>query len=592
MIHAEHLSYSLPDRYLYRDATFSIHAGAHCVLIGANGTGKTTLIDLLLHPDDYLFKGKVRTENINRIGYVNQFVRHEKDRQLSVYEYLCEDFEKLQAKIDFCCSELEQSSDDPQILEQYQTALDEFSAVDGYQYSSNIYHMLKTAELEGIDTLPLSSISGGEYKLVQIIRQMLLLPDLLVMDEPDVFLDFENLNSLRQLINSYTGTILIATHNRYLLNHCFDKVLQIENQNVQEYEGNYTDFSFTQLQMKIAMQELHSKESEYIAFQEAVVERMRKEATEVISPRKGKVLHARVSYVEHWKARHVKEPYLESRVPLLRFPETSLPEPKPEYILQADDYDIVFPDGSLLEQVSFTILPGEKVALVGANGTGKSTMLHDILSGEKGSIRLHPDVRTGFLSQFHGDTLSENDTVWSCLEKYGFPNPDSAADYLQDFCFDPEAMHRPVKTLSGGERNLLGLAFLGLEQNNLLLLDEPTSHLDLRAQIALENALNAFTGTVLMVSHDFYSIANIADYVLFAENHTIRRMSIRSFRRMIYKNHFPLNYLELEQQKKDLELQITAQLRNNQYESAKLLCQQLDEVIGSLETCKSDSRTH
>lgn len=578
MIKAINLSYSLPERYLFRSASFTIENGSHTVLIGSNGAGKTTLIDLLLHSDDYLFKGKVIMEDIHRVGYVNQFIEHEKDRDISVYAYLCEDFERMQERLDKLCENL----DTDEAMDEYQQLLDEFTAIDGYDHELNVRRKLRTAGLESIADVRLADISGGEYKLIQIIRQMLLLPDILVMDEPDVFLDFDNLKGLRELINSYSGTLLTATHNRYLLNLCFDKVLQIENESVQEYDGNFIDFGLTQLRMKIAMQETSIKESDFIAFEEAVVERLRDDASKHPDLKKGKTLRARVSYLERWKARHVDMPYIENRIPHISLPEIS-DDRSTDYAVKVSGYSVSF-DRPLLEDVSFTVLAGEKVALVGGNGTGKTTLLRDIYSSVNPAISVHPDMKTAFLSQFHGETLDENQSVWELMQSLGFINEKEAADYLGKYCFDGDMLCHRISTLSGGEKNLLQLACIGMGDYSLLLLDEPTSHLDLRSQLALEKAVNAYKGAVIMVSHDFYCIANCMDYVLFAENNTIRKMSVRAFRKMIYKRHFDFGYLEFEQRKKELEMQIDAALKNSDYERAGTLCTELESIVSTLKS--------
>ena len=576
MIKATNLSYSLPDRYLFRDASFTIENGSHTVLIGSNGAGKTTLIDLLLHPDEYLFGGKISKEDIQRIGYVNQFVEHEKERSINVYDYLCEDFKQIQDHLDKLCEELE----DDEAMDEYQRLIDEFTAVDGYNHEANIRKELKTAGLEGIAEVRLADISGGEYKLVQIIRRMLLQPDILVMDEPDVFLDFNNLKGLRDLINSYPGTILTATHNRYLLNRCFDKVLQIENQFIQEYNGSFIDFGFTQLQMKIAMQVTSLKESDFIAFEEGVVERLRDEASKHPDLKKGKTLRARVSYLERWKARHVDMPYIEDRMPSVTLPEVEK-DGGAEYAVKVTDYSVSF-GKPLLEGVSFTVLPGEKVALAGSNGTGKTTLLRDIFNRTNSSISVHSEMKAAFLSQFHGETLEEDQSVWEYAQTLGFARERDAAEYLAKYCFDEDILYHRVGTLSGGEKNLLQLAGIAMSGCNLLLLDEPSSHLDLGAQKALETAVNAYNGTVIMVSHDFYCISECMDYVLLAENNTIRKMSGRAFRKMIYKRFFDFDYLELEQKKKELETQINAALKASDYLRARSVCAELEAVVDAL----------
>ena len=579
MISVRNLSYSAAGRELFRKADFTIDRNVHCALIGANGTGKTTLIDLMLHPDDYLFKGKVIMTDVHNIGYVNQFVEHRKDRPISVFEYLSEDFEQMQSEMDALCESLETAEDYDAAMEQYQNALDKFTALDGYNCEVNIMHRLMTAGLEGIRDVCLADISGGEYKLVQMIRQMLRLPDLLVMDEPDVFLDFENIKGLKELINSYEGTVLTATHNRYLLNHCFNKILQIEGQYIQEYDGTYTDFCATQLRMKVEMQELSRRESEFIAFEEALVERLRDDASKHPDLKKGRTLRARVSYVERWKARHTEEPYIESRMPVIRLPEVGAAEGS---VLSVEGYGVKF-DEQLLENVSFEIKAGEKVALVGANGTGKTTLLRDIYKNDNPAISISPDVKLGFLSQFHGETLNEAQTVWQLMDSLGFVNEQSAEEYLADYCFEEDILSQPIRTLSGGEKNLLQLACIGLSRAELLLLDEPTSHLDIYAQKALEKAVSEYKGTVLTVSHDFYTVTGCMDRVLLFEDGTVRPMSGRAFRKMIYKRHFPLGYLDFEQKKKEFEAQINACLRAGDFEGAKTLCDKLDALIDLME---------
>ena len=191
-----------------------------CALIGSNGTGKTTLVNLIREPDRYIFDGKIKLEGTGRIGYVSQFAIREGDQSVTVYDYLCQDFLELEQAIGEVCMQMESAEDMDALMARYQTLLDESDAMDADNHEINIRRQLKLAELEDKAALELEKLSGGELKLVQVIRQMLRRPGLLIMDEPDVFLDFENLNGLRDLINAYKGTLLVVTHSRYLLAHC------------------------------------------------------------------------------------------------------------------------------------------------------------------------------------------------------------------------------------------------------------------------------------------------------------------------------------------------------------------------------------
>lgn len=576
MIQADTLYFAYPGNVLYNDISFTIADGSHCVLIGSNGTGKTTLIDLMLHPEKYLFDGKLIKEGVDRVGYVSQFIRHEKDRDISVFDYLREDFARMEEEQDALCAEMETSEDYEAVMERYQAAMDEYDAIDGYNHAVNILHQLKLAGLQHLEKVSVAQVSGGEYKLLQVIRQMLRLPGLLVMDEPDVFLDFENLRGLRDLINHYKGTLLVVTHNRYLLNHCFDKVLHLENQELREYEGAYIDYQFQLTQMKVQMQEANAKDEEWIQLQTEIADRLRERAEMVDSSANGRSLRARVSYIAHLQQWKTKRPFLEPREPKIALPV--LAEEQPETVLTVEGYSVAF-DAPLLENVSFEIKAGEKVALVGANGTGKTTLLRDIWKNAHPSVTIHQGVETAFLSQLYGEMLDEDKTILDEFYDGGFGIPAEIEAYLENYCFPEDTMKKKISTLSGGEKNLLQLAKIGKGHANLLLLDEPTSHLDLYAQAALEKAVQGYQGAVLMVSHDFYSVANCVDRVLLVEKGGIRPMSSRAFRKMMYKNHFNKNYLELEQRKKELELKIESLLKQNDYKTAKELCEKLEPVV-------------
>ena len=251
MIKVTNLAYSFPNKDLYKDISFTIEDGQHCAFIGTNGSGKSTLIDIIMDEEKYMFDGTVEKEPTCTIGYVSQFSETDKLKEITVFEYISEEFTKLQNKITSICTEMETSSDIDALLEQYQEALDAFEAIGGDNFEKIIDKQLNLTNLMCYKNLKLSELSGGEFKLIQIIKGMINSPDLLIMDEPDVFLDFEHLNSLKDLINTHKGTMLVITHNRYLLNHCFNKILHLENMELQEFDGNYIDYNFSLLQTKI-----------------------------------------------------------------------------------------------------------------------------------------------------------------------------------------------------------------------------------------------------------------------------------------------------------------------------------------------------
>lgn len=586
MIQVEKLSYGFPEKELYKDISFTIEDGQHCALIGSNGTGKTTLIDMLLDDEKYMYEGKIVRDSSLRTGYVSQVQKAEKNQDLSVFDFLAEVFVKNQEENARLCEEMATSENLEEVFERYQKVLDEFQAMDGDHYDSNIKKQLKIAGLSKLENLPLSSLSGGEYKLVQVVKQMLMQPNLLIMDEPDVFLDFHNLNGLRDLINSYKGTLIVITHNRYLLNHCFNKILHLEDTDIQEYDGGYVDYNFDLLLKKIELQELSQKDEEEIERTKKMVERLRADATKIDNATKGRALKAKVTQLRRLEERKIKAPFVELREPNIVLPEVigkgvNEEYKEPEVLLRVSNYEVAF-DELLLENVSFEIKEGERVAIVGPNGTGKTTLLRDLIRNENEAIVFSEKAKPGFLSQLHGETLNEENTIYEEFEELGFETKASIKEFLEDYCFTEEDLDKKIEVLSGGEKNLLQLAKIAVGDANILILDEPTSHLDTYAQVALEKAIEAYKGAVLMVSHDFYSIANSVDYVLYVEEKTIRRMRIRSFRKMIYENHFDKDYLELEQKKKELEMRIEKCLQSADFEGAKDLSEELAKIIDKM----------
>ena len=581
MINAEKLSFGFNSTYLFQNISFTLDKDCHCVLIGSNGTGKTTLTNIIKDPDNYSFEGRLKLEGAGRIGYISQFVDVDGEQSVTVFDYLCRDFVALEQAINDICLQMESADDLDEVMERYQELLDESSAMDADNYEVNIRRQLKLAELESKESLELEKLSGGELKLVQIIRQMLRRPGLLIMDEPDVFLDFDNLNGLRDLINAYKGTLLAVTHNRYLLAHCFDRIWHLENGDLQEFEGSFAEYSYSRLQKKIDLQLASLSDEEEINRVSELVERLRKTASEISEAQHGRVLKGKVSYLNRLLSRQIKAPFVEIRQPDIQLPEIESTE-EPVELLTLENYSLSF-DETLLEQVSFAVHSGEKVALVGANGTGKTSMLREIWQNRNPAIHFSNAAVPAFFSQLHAEILNDQNTIYDEFFAIGFETREQVEHHLLKYCFDPDSLGRRISKLSGGEKNLLQLAKLAAGNANLLLLDEPSSHLDTFAQIALEDAIAAYKGAVLMVSHDFYTIANCADTILFMEDKGIRAMSARAFRKMIYKKHFSKDYLELELQMKDLETRVARSLENGDCVEAQRLCDKLAEVVAQMQ---------
>lgn len=575
MIQVEKLSYGFPAKDLYKEVSFTLKMGQHCAFIGSNGAGKSTLVDMIIHPDKYLYDGKIIKDESCRIGYASQFVVRDKEQECTVFEYLSERFVENQQATAAVCEEMAVAEDVGPLFEQYQALLDAFEAMDGDNYANNIRKQLYVAGMRELEETKLSQLSGGEYKLLQIMREMLLSQNFLVLDEPDVFLDFGNLNRLCQLINGYNGTVLVITHNRYLLNHCFNKILHLENGDIQEYDGNYTEYRCAQLKEKLKLKLQSIEEQEEIERTKKMVDILRTRATLHDNPVVGSTANAKQAQLDRLRARQIKAPFIELREPKIELPVIEVETEQP--VLSITDYNVSF-DENLLQNINFELLAGEKAAIVGANATGKTTLMRDILKNNHPSIHINENTSYAYLSQLQGETIDEAKTVYEVMETVGFETRESIHEYLGNYCLEGDTLKQKVGQLSGGEKNLLQIAMIANKNAELLILDEPTSHLDLYAQMALEKAISEYKGTVLMVSHDFYLVTNCADYVLLIEDNTIRRMRTRTFRKMVYDKYFDQKYLEIDKKKQELEANITLAFKKNDLITVEKLCSQLEAL--------------
>jgi len=579
MIKINNLSYSFPNKDLYNNISFTLEDDQHCAFIGSSGIGKSTLIDIIMDPERYMFDGTIEIDPNCRIGYVSQFPQLDKTKETTVLEYLGGEFIKLQNEIASICTEMETASDIDPLLEKYQEALDALDAIGGDDFESIINKKLNLANLDYLKNLMVSELSGGEFKLIQVIKEMLNGPNLIIMDEPDVFLDFENLNSLKNLINSHKGMMLVITHNRYLLNHCFNKIIHLENMELQEFDGSYIDYNFTLLQTKIELQELSAADDEEIERNERIIKRLRDRAEISGETAAGRYLKGKMKFLERLEARRIKTPFVEIKQPYIRLTTNNAVEEK--IALRVNNYSAGFED-IILENVNFEIKSNDKVAIIGLNGTGKTTLLKDIYKNDNPSIKIDPDIEVAYLSQNQGEILNESNTVLEEFLDAGFKTYDEVETYISNYDFEEELLNQKIESLSGGEKNILQLAKISASKANMLLLDEPTSHLDTYSQMALETAIKKYNGAILMVSHDYYSIVNCVDYVLLIEDKTIRKMNLKKFKKMIYAKYFDKDYLEIEQKKMDLEMKIAISLRNTDFERAKVLSEELEALIKSL----------
>ena len=500
MIKVDNLSYSFPQKDLYNNISFTIEDGQHCAFIGASGSGKSTLIDIIMDPERYLFDGTLEMDPNCKIGYVSQFSQCDKSKETTVFEYIAQEFIRLEEEISHICAQMENSSNIEVLLEKYQEASDKFDAIDGHDYESNINKKLNLANLSKHKDKMISELSGGEFKLIQVIKEMLNNPDLMIMDEPDVFLDFENLNALKNLINSHKKTILVITHNRYLLNHCFNKIIHLENTELQEFDGRFIDYNFSLLQTKIETQEIFIAEEEEIARNEALINILREKATYNSEASRGRALKARVKIQERLQERRIKAPFVYIKEPYINL--TTDNEIEEEITaLKVNNFGVTF-DEVLLENVNFEIKSNDK----GTNGVGKTTLMKEIFKNNNECIEINDNIELCYLSQMQGNGLNESSTILEEFYEAGFKNYGEVRRYVSRYGFNEDVLKQNISSLSGGERNILQLAKVSSSRANMLLLDEPTSALDLRHQLIVMDIAKKYTeendAVTIFVVHD------------------------------------------------------------------------------------------
>jgi ATP-binding cassette subfamily F protein 3 len=350
----------------------------------------------------------------------------------------------------------------------------------------------------------------------------------------------------------------------------------MENAGVQEFDGTYTEYNYELLATKIDLEEAATADQAEIERQTKILEKTRNKATVIDNAALGRSVHARQTMVNRLETRKIKAPFVDIKQPEICFELEG--EVEDENILELIEYSVAF-DEQLLEHVNFEMKPTDHVAVVGSNGTGKTTMLFEILDYKKDEIRISKDAKINVFLQNIESLYDNSKSLLATFEELGLDTKEEAEAYLKKYGFEEDTLGQKLNQLSGGEKDLFQLAVLSLKKSNFLLLDEPTGHLDVYAQVALEQAISEYKGAILMVTHDFYMVVNCMDYVLLVENNTIRRMSIRKFRQMIYENYFDKDYLLLEQKKKEAEMRVQQLLRINEFAKAKILMEPLKDII-------------
>ena len=492
--------------------SFQIDENDKLGLIGRNGSGKTTLLKVLTGREEPT-SGSVVVPQSTTVGYVPQYV--DADESVTVRDFLLEDYNRVVEELRRAERGLESVGqvDTGRALDAYQNALDAHDRMDGERFVDEAGSMLASMGLEGKKAQRVGSLSGGEQNVLSLTRALLAKPDLLLLDEPGNHLDFHGMAWLEDFLLRFTGAVLVVSHNRYLLDRVASGILELEHGRITHYDGNYSAYRAQRLR------DLLSQQSDYIANQkrlarlEALVHRFEQIARANSDPAWGRRLRARRSQLERERRQAVDKPEMDTSAIRTHF--ESAPT-RANIAIHMRDYTRGYGEDILFDKAEMEVNGGETVALVGANGSGKSTLLRDIVErGEWDSedIRVGPSMKIGYSAQ-QQETLDDDQTVVQQVREAAPMSNQAAFGLLSSLLFDHEDMDKTVGDLSGGERNRLQIARLMAMKPNLLILDEPTNHMDIPSQEAVEESLEEFQGTLLIVSHDRYFLDKLAQRVV------------------------------------------------------------------------------
>ncbi len=505
------------EEIIVKDGSFHIEDHEKAALVGPNGAGKSTIFKIIAGelPSDggsvILTKGKT-------MGYLAQHQDMNTDR--SIYEEVRTakaDIIAMEQKIRQLELEMKDLSGDSleNHMDSYNRLTAAFERENGYAYESELTGVLKGLGFQEEEfTKPVNTLSGGQKTRVSLGKLLLTKPDILLLDEPTNHLDLNSITWLETYILNYPGAVLIVSHDRYFLNRIVTKVIEIENGELMTYSGNYTDYSQKKQQIREARIKEYLNQQQEIKHQEAVIEKLRSFNREKSIKR----AESREKMLE--KIKPVEKPIETNKDFQLKLEPATI---SGNDVLTVEHLSKAFPPQTLFSDISFEIKRGEHVAIIGDNGTGKTTLLkilNQVLPADNGTFTLGTNVQIGYYDQEHHVLHMEKTIFEEISDDYPTLTNTQIRNMLAAFLFTGDDVFKRISDLSGGERGRVSLAKLMLSEANFLILDEPTNHLDITSKEILEKALNNYTGTLLCVSHDRYFINQTATRILDLTHHT------------------------------------------------------------------------
>lgn len=496
---------------LFSDVSFQINEGEKFAIVGSNGTGKSTLLKTIvgeLSPDD----GNVVFAKDASFGYLAQYQNDEEEG--TIYEIVLSARKEL-LKLESNLREMEEkmsqvsATELDSLMNDYHRRQEEFERLGGNTYRSEVTGVLKGLGFSEDDFgKQMTELSGGQKTRVSLGKLLATKPDILILDEPINHLDLHSIEWLESFLLNYSGSVIIVAHDRFFLDRIVDHVIDLSSNKAYVYKGNYSSFVEQKDIRMISMLREYEKQQKEIKHQEEVIEKLRSYNREKSIKRaesRVKLLNKmeRLENPEEWKKQMTLnlEPNIRSG----------------NDVLSVDSISKAYDGNTVLKNLSFDINRMERVAIIGDNGTGKTTILkilNRIVEADSGLFTIGANVEIGYYDQEQQE-LSDEKTLFEEMSD-AYPDLDNTKirNVLAAFLFTGEDVFKKISMLSGGERGRLSLAKLMLSGANFLILDEPTNHLDMESKEVLENALNSYNGTILFVSHDRYFINKVATRIL------------------------------------------------------------------------------
>ncbi len=511
------LNKSFGERIIVKDGSFHIEDREKVAFVGVNGAGKSTILKMIIgeEPTD---SGNIILTKGKTIGYLAQ--QQNLISGNSIYEELKTakaDIIRLEEQIRTIEHELKSlSGDELQTrLNTYNRLMSEFESKNGYAYESEIIGVLKGLGFQENEfSKEASTLSGGQKTRVSLGKLLLTKPDILLLDEPTNHLDLNSISWLETYLLNYPGAVFIVSHDRFFLNRVVTKVVEIDQGHLRMYNGNYKDYAEKKRQLRDAQMKEYLNQQREIKHQEAVIEKLKSFNREKSIKR----AESREKMLD--KIERIDKPMDSTQEMHFELNPSCI---SGNDVLTVEHLTKRFETQTLFSDISFEIKRGEHVAIIGDNGTGKTTLLkilNQVLDADEGAFTLGSKVKIGYYDQEH-HVLHDNKTIFEEIsDDYPSLTNTQIRNTLSAFQFTADDVFKLIRDLSGGEKGRVSLAKLMLSEANFLILDEPTNHLDITSKEILEQALNDYTGTILYVSHDRYFINQTASRILELVNQT------------------------------------------------------------------------